>query len=594
MSLLLLLGWAAAGASDDDRLLYDTEDGALVFDQDDGEYLYDANDPTGAGASAPILEGLLDAVGGPLGGPIGDRVYLVETFIAASGSSEISATWLGVANHPVAGEMIGEALVYERPPFEFRLANRHFVSLYDDPDAPSRYWDDRLLDPGSLSLSIPLVTVGAAQIESGFGLVVVANTDAAFDTILDDNQVVSQAITIRAGTLGRHLADFETVAVARLTSIGMTETEVTLHLEDPTRYAQNLYPTTVYTGLGDAGGPAELDGVVVPVVLGRVWNMRPVLVDSVNLIFQVHDGAVSAITGVFDGGVALAFSTDHTSYGALAAATIDPGGYATCLETGHLKVRSSPVFEITAHVDGHAAAGVTIRSIATYLAGQLEAVLGLDVDLDAFAALPEWTAGWIWSEPFTFAAALDRFVGDAGWYWGGTVAGSVSAGQLLPPDPGAVAWRYDAADILSIERSPLPEGYEGQHHRRIVQFKRNWTVHTSLAAAAVNAPFRQREWRTATATRSVGAINALDPPVLDTSLADEASATALADYLLDLHGTARRMFRVSVKLQGWLPKVGATVRVTWPRLGLATGGLFRVVDADLRLATSEATLLVWG
>lgn len=589
MSLILLLG----GSGGDPELIHDADDGVLLHDEDDLVLLHDANAPP-SGSDAPILGGLLDAVGGPLGGPIGERIYLVETFIPAPAAVDITAEWLATANHPTAGQRVGGDVAFDEEPFRFRLANVEFVSLYNDPDLPSRYWDGRVIDPGSLSMSIPLVSVGGALIESGFGQIIVDNTDGAFDTTLDVNGVVSQAITIKAGTRGNFIADFETVAIARLVGIGMTESDVTMLLEDPTRYAQNLYPTTVYTGIGGAGGPAELEGAVVPVVLGRVWNMRPVLIDSVNLIFQVNDGATAAITGVFDGGVALALDGNHGTYGALAASSPAPGEYTTCLATGHIKVGSSPVFEITAHVDGHSAAGVTTRSIATYLAEQLEAVLGLDVDVAAFETLPQYTAGWIWAQPFTFAEALDRFVGDAGWYWGGTADGSVTAGQLLPPDEDDVAWRYDKTDLLAIERAPLPAGYEGMHHRRIVQYHRNWTVQTSLAAAAVNAPYRQREWRTATASRTVSALNALDPSVLDTSLEDEADASEIAEYLLDLHGTPRRMFSASLKLHGWLPALGATVHLTYPRLGLAAGAYFRIVAADYRLAESEARLLLWG
>jgi hypothetical protein len=83
--------------------------------------------------------------------------------------------------------------------------------------------------------------------------------------------------------------------------------------------------------------------------------------------------------------------------------------------------------------------------------------------------------------------------------------------------------------------------------------------------------------------------------VLDTSYRDEASALALAEYLLTLHGTYRRMFSVEVHLFGDdPPRLGETIHVQYPRFGLAGGAIFRTVALDLRLRDNAARLLLWG
>jgi hypothetical protein len=427
---------------------------------------------------------------------------------------------------------------------------------------------------------------------------VLDNTDGAFDVALDEYSAVSQSIDIKVGKIGIWLVDFVTVFRARIISVGITETEATLELQDPVAYTQNLFPTTVYTGAGGIGGDTELSGVTRPVVLGRVWNMSPVLINAVSLIYQTHDGEIGAVTGVFDGGVALAFDADYASYAALAAATIDPGDYGTCLAEGLIRVGDTPVYALTAHVDGHADAGITVKSIATWLAGQLETELALDVDTDSFDALPDWNAGWLWTDVFSFAEAVSRFVGDGGYHWGADVSGTVRVLRLDPPDPNAaVSHSYDVADIMALERAPLPAGFEGMHHRRIVRYRRNWTVQSDseLAATAVHRAVRQREWKTAIETVASASRNAIDPPVLETSLADAADAEDLAEYLLDLHGTPRRMFALETRVFGeTIPALGDQVRVTYPRFGLREGEVRRVVSLDLRLAGSAEHLLLWG
>lgn len=571
----------------------------LVYDANDGAFLYDANDEIflsdgSAVVILPPVPGEIDAVGGGIGGPVGERVVLVDT-PEASGSGDVTAEWLAIGNHPIMGRRIG-AQPPQPQPFQFRLASRDFTSRHDDADEPSRYWDGRVLDPGSIALTMPLVPVGEGAIQTRFGQIVVDNSDGAFDTILDFNQVVSEPIRVRIGTMRGYLGLFETVCVARIVAIGTSQSELTLDIRDPATYAQNLFPTSVYTGTGNANGSADLEGTVKPVILGRVWNAAPVLVDPVKLIYQAHDGPIAAVSGVFDGGVALTFSADFTTYAFLASATVSAGQYATCRAEGMIRVGSSPVFTITAHVDGHAAAGTTVRSIAGWLAAQLDTELGLDIDADAFTALPAAVAGWLWAEPFTLASAISRFVGDAGWHWGADVDGTITTRRLDPPDSGNVAATFDEADIMDLVREPLPSGFEGIHHRRLVQWKRNWTEQTGaqLAATAVEPAYRQRQWRTATAERVTGARNALDPAVLQTSLGLAADATALAEHLLDLHGVPRRMFTLTTKIFGTLPILGSTVLVRHPRFGLASGGYFRAVDIDLRLRDGAAVLLLWG
>jgi hypothetical protein len=302
-----------------DYLIYDANDDRFVYDTNDNFFLRDGNEPI----IVPPIAGLIDAVGGPIGGPVGERVILVDTH-EAEGAGLIPAEWLAIANHPIMGRMLN-APPLTLPPLNLRLADRDFTTRYNDPDEPSRYWDGRVLDPGAIAMTMPLVPSGEGAIETRFGTIAISNNDRAFDTVLDVNQVISQPIRVRIGTIDGYLEDFETICVARIVGVGMTSDELTLEIRDPATYAQNLYPTSVYSGLGAATGTADLSGMIKPVVLGRVWNMSPVLIDPVLLIYQAHDGELGAVTGVFDGGAALTFQLDYETYALLAAATVTAG-----------------------------------------------------------------------------------------------------------------------------------------------------------------------------------------------------------------------------------------------------------------------------
>jgi hypothetical protein len=547
----------------------------------------------------PSLPGQLDPSSDVFGGPVGERIYLISGTLFKDWSVQASPTSAGstpaIANYPIAGFPFG-ATLGSSGTMQLQCANVDFITKINDPDSPSTFWDGRLIDPGSISLSLALTPTGDAAIQVTIGSVVMDNSDGAFDTALDIHSVVSQSLAIRGGRAGSWLENFVTIFHARVTGIGMTETELTIELQDPVLYAQNIYPTSIYTGLGGASGDAELEGVVKPVVIGRVWNMSPILINATQLIFQVHDGAISAVTGVFDGGVPLNFSANYASYAALATASVSPGLYATCIAAGLIKVGGTPAFALTAHIDGAGAAGITCRSIATWLVGQLESQLNLNVDYASFSALPLWTAGWVWNETFTFSDAISRFVGDAGYHWGADADGTVRALQLSPPNPDAVVRIYRTEDIMRLERAPLPHGYEGLHHRRRVRFGRNWTPQddSSLAATAVQRAGRQREWRTVIKTVSTISRNTIDPSEVETSLNNLVHSTLLADHLLLLHGASRKMFSLETRVFGNIPKIGSTVQVIYPRFGLAGGQLFRVVAVDMRLRESVINMLLWG
>lgn len=577
----------------DPHIIDGYEDGADLLGYDDGAGLMSY------GALAPTIPGRFDTSDDPLGGRVGERVYLVTATLYPDWTNQSPATGDGsvmaIANHPIAGFPFGADLGAPVAT-ELRLASQNFATLADDPDLPSAWFRGCVTDPGSISRSLPLTPVGAAAIDTSIGQVVLDNTNGAFDTIFDQTAAISQSITIRGGRIGIDIADFVTLFTGRVTGLGVDEETATLSLQDPVLYAQNLFPTSIYTGLGAADGDAELEGVVKPVVLGRVWNMSPVLINAASLIYQVHDGAIAAVTGVFDGGVALTGGTNYASYALLAAASLSGGQYATCLVEGMIRVGGTPAYALTAHVDGASAAGITTRSIAQWLIGQIETQLEVDVDDAGFAALPAWTAGWVWADAFTLAEAVSRFVGDAGYHWGADVDGTIRALQLDAPDAGAVVRTYRAADIMGLERAPLPQGYEGIHQRRQVLYQRNWTVQddSALAATAATRAGRQREWRTAMATATITSRNAIDPAILETSIYAAAHAGALADHLIDLHGEARAMFWLSTEVFGTIPRIGETVRVAYPRFGLGDGDLFRVVAINLSLAEGGMKLLLWG
>ena len=540
-----------------------------------------------------------------LGGPVARRIYVLEGLLttgyslppwAPPGTPTAPASYRATAGFATASR--GFAPTSEGlGSYDLRLATEDYTTAASDADKPSAWWDGRLLNPGHITKSIPLTPTGEGAVESATGTITVDNTDGYFDVLLDTYQAVSQHVAIKQADLGQAWAAFDTLWEMRITGLGITERELTLEVQDTlTAYSDILYPSTAYTGLGGSTGDASLAGALLPVLLGRVWNITPVLVNATTRIYQIHDGAVAAISGVFDGGVALTAGANHATYDLLAAATVTAGTYQTCLALGFFRLGSDPAKGVTVHADGHSAAGITTRSLATWLATQLEPQIWVDIDTAAFATLPARNAGWYWTEPFSYREALDRFIGDTGYFWGAVKTGPVTVGKLDPPVEASSVATYDMADIISLERVSLPSGYESTHARRLVRYRRNWTIQgiTELAGAAVEKPARGVEWKQVSASSATVARNATEPPILDTSLALAADAQSLANALIALHGARRRMFSLVLRAQGLLPSLADTIIVIYPRYGLDGGVAFRVVSLEIDFGAGEMTMLLWG
>lgn len=112
--------------------------------------------------------------------------------------------------------------------------------------------------------------------------------------------------------------------------------------------------TLKYAGTGGAEGGTDLKDKVKPFLLGRCFNVEPVLINSVDNVFQFSGyGAIQAINVLYERGSDFGPSMgNYTTYANLVAATIPPGQWATCLAQGMVRLGAPAYGVITADVDG--------------------------------------------------------------------------------------------------------------------------------------------------------------------------------------------------------------------------------------------------
>lgn len=109
----------------------------------------------------------------------------------------------------------------------------------------------------------------------------------------------------------------------------------------------------LFAGTGGIEGPADLTGQVKPLVLGNAKFCKGVLIDAVDNVYMVSNGAVQAVVAVRDRVAALGASAgDHADLAALLAAGIAPGSWATCLALGLVRLGAPPDGRISFDVSG--------------------------------------------------------------------------------------------------------------------------------------------------------------------------------------------------------------------------------------------------
>jgi len=476
----------------------------------------------------------------------------------------------------------------------------------DDP--ANTHFEARLKVPLTIARTIPLTPEAGTRAASQLGLIEIDNADGAQDGT-GDLAVDARPVVVKRGLVAGPWGDFETLFVGA--GVKWDRSTASLRLLVRGRdylFDQPLQPN-LYGGTGGGDGGAELKGKPKPLVFGLCRDVPAIAVSSAALIYQAHDGAVKAIDQVYDRAQALDFAADYASYVALAAATIAPGEYATCIAGGYFRLGGTPVGTVTADIRGDAA-----PSLGGYTANAAQIARRLmlsrggqntgDLDEPGIAATGfdvPGISGHFFADPVTVAEALDRVCAGAFLWWGALRSGVFTIRRMKPP--GNPRYAIGVTDIVGdVELQGLPDSVDPCNWRRRVNFRRCWSPQsgTEIDNASLDAgrrDFVREAFRTTTVAdpaRTVRNLLAADPPPLDSAFDNEHDAAALAQNLLDLFAPGRRLYRVPIGTKGHDIDIDETTRVTWPRHGMAAGKDLRVIGMDERHDRRGVDLLVFG
>ena len=511
---------------------------------------------------------------------------------------------------------------------QYRAATESFTSAPDCAIAPNAHYPARIIKPGGVQRSLwQPGSANGSRTSASVGSVVLANADGGLDGLLTE-AFDGRPLRILEGT-GKRRDQYVTLIAGTLAGVGVTGNEVTLRVRDrvaqiateiaqPIRFAgDNALPA------GAEGMPADWKGKPKPWLLGECENFSPPCVNTSRLIYQISVRAIASVVAVYSNGAAITTGTQRADLATLQATAPTAGTYDWTLgndatgEGAYFRLGSSPAnATITCHAaEGVNAAARTPAQVARRLLLAAPGVTDADVPMAGFTALDAAQSdacGWWFGtdDGQTLGTALDAVLASAGAGWTPRRDGTFAPLRLDDPAGYEPVARFTDGDILPGLRA-YAAGSDNANpppYEVALSWARNWTVQPASQTAGsitdARRAFLAEQYRVATVRNpaiwepvSRTGRNPLSQPMQHvTQLRTEAAAQTEAARLLRMFGTQRLIVdmvlprsRVPASLD-----LGAVIRVTHPRFGLAPGKQFAVTAMDEDWSAGTVRIEGWG
>lgn len=283
--------------------------------------------------------------------------------------------------------------------FRFSTAPYCTLSTDDPPDTryvpciatgDAGYIEQRLFDDGKSGAR------SDGQASVGVGALTLVNIDGQQDFSMFTSGVSFREREYRLLEVdpGASYSTATLVLRACISQVAMTRESVTVSLKDRSYLLASAHLTAVYGGTNvlPAGvdGTAEIAGKLIPLIMGKVFGVDPVCVNTSKLIYQVSSASVQSITPS-DGGSTIPADAagDYTSQADMEANAPAAGKVRVWKAGGMFRLTTAPNFQlladVTADTAGNSTVGQLIKRLALargFLAGEVNAA---DVTaLDAF------------------------------------------------------------------------------------------------------------------------------------------------------------------------------------------------------------------
>lgn len=498
---------------------------------------------------------------------------------------------------PIGGAAFGQINVRSKGGINMIcLADQHFITEPDDI-LPNRYFMPVINNPLQFDVSIlrgETLGIGALS----FGAIEIQNGDGSLDH-LARMKWKGRRIVVKAGRRGWRYGLFVPVFEGLINGLELSDRIITITFRDLGLRLEKEIEAPSYLGTGGLEGGADNAGKLKPLLYGQALNIEPVLVDAMNLVYQIHSGSMESVEAVYDAGVELEFLSDVTD---ITAVTPGAGQYSTQLSAGLIKLGSTPSGRITADAKGDNAGGyvdriadIARRIVMTRIGS--ESFLSGEIDNPAFDRLNlelSGAAGLYIQDRSSIRSFLDKLINPCGAYWYFNRVGLLTC---------------DYVDVAGLEEAIITENFiDAAGIEAPVPITASWRISVGYAAAWVvqkedelagaasesRRAFVGQDFRLSTSENPI--VRELDPHALErtfnTLLVHKEDADALLERLVRIYGQDRNIYRVPVYGALYRNYLGDSLRLTYPRYSIDK--TFSVVGISENAERGQTIMELWG
>lgn len=459
------------------------------------------------------------------------------------------------------------------------VSNWPFVTRGSD-DPPDQVFDDIIVQAPTLRASANEQLLGRSTLS--IGELVIASENGVRDHLLQwnwDGRTCEQYL----GGVGWRLWDFFRVLTGTVASVyAPRRGQIGFKLRDMGAVLDKKLQTAVM------GGSEADAGAVQPYLLGKVFNIEPVLKNSGSRIWKFHSGSKSGAAGV----------TALRDKGSAAANTPDLANGEVALTTdnvGRVTMDFNDDRNVTAAGNTHRRAIRTIIEDQVGLGSEACYLGARSGSVDTFATTA--TIGYYARREVNVRDALDEIAISAGGFWYPNILGLFCAAQLrLPTAPyDHVLLEDDLDDDIEIEEIWLPAEAEQ------LGYQRNWTPQDPDGlASGVSVANRALYGAGAQYTAIAPSYSGLDQPsnhllrrrlnARQTLFYNKADAETEATRLDTIFSKTCAIVRFTSRFNGPFFDLGESLHLTHSKYGFSAGRAGVIVGFEKRWKNASAIL----
>lgn len=376
--------------------------------------------------------------------------------------------------------------------------------------------------------------------------------------------------------------------------------------------------TSIYSIYNNSNGEDRLKDKIKPVCYGTVSHIEPIEVDPSNRKYQVHNGPIEEIVGVYAGGNQLGSCSSGSYLNAWDCEadgyTWTNSGFTPNISDGTFTLPGSATEIITADVKGSKETDA-FNASATYVSGLGDVIKRIvttkgglsasDIDATSFSNLDTSTiaiknsdVGFYAPEGENILNVLDGLISSLGAYYTFDREGKLVVGVLTEPSTTA-SESFTELEILSIQRRSTSIPSISQ----TVGTRKHWHVFSEndMAGAVLSdEPYKARlenefvdeEYADSTVITKHLLAEAGDR--IETYINCNCMGYEEAKRRQGLYGIERDLFVIKVKTQPFMLELNDTIQIKLDRYGLDNGKNMRIVSLKEDASKNEVTMEVWG